>query len=391
MPHVHVARPVLAAACLMLLGGCLRVPQESASLSAMDATEVTAGELQMRVYEAGRRISYVIEHSADSIAARSADSGVRRLTLRWKLAAIPLVEEASLRSDPVVAVADLWALTMQLSDFVRRGDGRAVFGEYQPLAIAACDSIERIAAEVAGRLRPGGRPTAKDEQNLRAWAEQHPIQGRGLARQSILSTDWRVLSITETSLTGTVASIQRSLAGVTNRMGYMNEGIFKRVTWQTELAALELIPPLVEQTQAALLGGKLFDAITDQRVASFAALAMEREAVLGSFRGERVAVLEAMRAERGVVLEALRSERGIVLEALHGERVATLEALTNERIATLATADSMMQRSIDHAGAVAGRLLFWTFVGLTTMVVAGGLVATLAIRAWRTAPGRQRA
>ena len=205
-----------------------------------------------------------------------------------------------------------------------------------------------------------------------------------MARESILSTDWRVLSITETSLTGTVASIQRSLAGVTNRMGYLNEGMFKRVTWQTELAALELVPPMIEQTQSALLGGKFFDAITDQRVASFAALTMEREAVLGSFRGERVAVLEAMRSERVVVLEALRSERGIVLEALDAERVATLEALTKERIATLATADSMMQRSIDHAGAVAARLILWTFIGLTIVVVAGGLVATLAIKAWRT-------
>ena len=352
----------------MLLGGCLKVPQESASLSAMDATEVTAGELQMRVYEAGRRISFIIEYTADSIAGRSADPDIRRVTLRWKLAAIPLVEEASLRTDPVVAVADLWALTMQMSDFVKSGDGRALFGEYQPLAIAASDTIERIAVEVAGRLRPGGRPTAKDEQNLRAWAQRHPIQGKGLGRESILSTDWRVLSITETSLTGTVASIQRSLAGVTNRMGYMNEGIFKRVTWQTELAALELVPPLIEQGQAALLGEKVFDAITDQRVASFAALTMEREAVLGHYEGSVWPVLEAMRAERGIVLEALR-----------GERVAMLDALTKERIATLATADSMMQRSIEHAGAVAGRLLFWTFVGLTTVVVAGGLVATLAI------------
>jgi hypothetical protein len=376
MRREHVARP--AAECLMLLG-CLKVPQESASLSAMDATEVTATELQMRVYEAGRRISFVIENAADTIAFRSADPDVRRRTLRWKLAAIPQVEEASLRIDPVVAAADLWALTMQLSAFLRRGEGRAAFGEYQPLAIAATDTLEKIAAEVAGRLRPGGRPTAKDEQSLRTWSDHHPIQDMGMGRESILSTDWKVLSLTETSLTGTVASIQRSLAGVTNRMGYLNEGIFKRVIWQAQLAAYEVVPPLLEQGKTALLGdlsaqqGKVFDAITEQRIASFAALTGERQAVLLAFRGERMAVLDAMRSERSTVLEALRVER-----------VATIEALTRERIATLATVDSMMQRSIDHAGAVAGRLLLLTFVGLTGFAVAGGFVAAITIRAWRT-------
>ena len=185
MRHVHVARPGLAAACLMLLGGCLKVPQESASLSAMDATEVTAGELQMRVYEAGRRISFIIEYTADSIAGRSADPDIRRVTLRWKLVAIPLVEEASLRTDPVVAVADLWALTMQMSDFVKSGDGRALFGEYQPLAIAASDTIEKIAVEVAGRLRPGGRPTAKDDRISGPGPSDTRSRARGWgARQS---------------------------------------------------------------------------------------------------------------------------------------------------------------------------------------------------------------
>ncbi len=384
--HSDVARHgSLAAACLMLLSGCLKVPQESASLSAMDATEVTATELQMRVYEAGRRISFAIENAADTIAFRTDDPDVRRRTLRWKLAAIPQVEEASLRTDPVVAAADLWAFTMQLSAFFRRGEGRAAFGEHQPLAIAATDTLEKIAAEVAGRLRPGGRPTARDEQSLRTWADHHPIQDMGMGRESILSTDWKVLSLTETSLTGTVASIQRSLGGVTNRMGYLNEGIFKRMIWQAQLAAIEVVPPLIEQGKTALLGDlsaqqeKVFDDITEQRIASFAALSGEREAVLLVLRAERMAVIDAMRSERSTVLEALRSER-----------VATIEALTRERVATLATVDSMMQRSIDHAGAVAGRLLLWTFIGLTICVVAGGLGATLAIRAWRTRPVSSR-
>lgn len=38
---------------LSATAACLKVPQGSASLSALEATEVTAGELQMRVYGFG--------------------------------------------------------------------------------------------------------------------------------------------------------------------------------------------------------------------------------------------------------------------------------------------------------------------------------------------------
>ena len=201
----------------------------------MDATEVTASELQMRVFEAGRRISYIIEATADTIAFRTSDPDIRVLTLRWKIAAIPQVEEASLRPDPVVAAVDLWGLTMQHSDFFKRGPGRDLFGEFQPLVLAASDTLELVAAEVAGRLRPGGRIPPEEEKPLRDWAARHPIRARGFGRESILSTNWKVLSLTETSLTGTVATVQRSLNGVTNRLGYLNEGMMKRVLWQGEL------------------------------------------------------------------------------------------------------------------------------------------------------------
>jgi hypothetical protein len=59
---------------------CFKVPQESASLASMEATEVTATELQMRVYEAGRRINYIIESAADTIAFHTSDPNIRALT-----------------------------------------------------------------------------------------------------------------------------------------------------------------------------------------------------------------------------------------------------------------------------------------------------------------------
>ncbi len=379
MRPVHLPRLAAFGLLSLAAAACLKVPQESASISAIEATEVTASELQMRVYEAGRRISQIIESTADTIASNTSDPAIRRLTLRWKIAVIPLVEEASLRSDPVVAAVDLWGLTMQHSDFFERGEGRDLFGDFQPLVIATGDTLEGLAAGLAGRLRPEGRVTTEDEQTLREWAARHPITARGFGRESILSTNWKVLSLTETSLTGTVASVQRSLAGVTNRLGYLNEGMIKRVLWQGELVARELTPAIVENGRKALL-----DDLSQQQTSVFEAVDQQRVATLSAVSAERAAVLDGIRMERMAVLDAMRSERGTVLEAIRAERMAMVDAVRAERIATLAAADSMAQRSIDHTAAAVGRLMLWTFAALLLLTVVAGLGAVHVVRTLRS-------
>jgi small-conductance mechanosensitive channel len=361
--------PYAATALLpLVVSACLKAPPPSASLAAMDASEVTAGELQLRIYEAGRESSYIVESAADTIAAHSADSTVRRRALRWKIAATPLIEEASLRSDPVVATVDLWALTMQLSRYLRRGDGREAFGNLQPIALAASDTLQSLVGSVAGRMiGSGGDTLAQVVQSVQDWADRHPLRGRDLARQSVLSSDWKALSIMETNLSGTVASVERSLLGINSRLGYLNEGMLKRVQWQTQLAAGELIPPLLEQARRAMLqdiadqGRQLSLGLDAQRSAIFAGLAGERSAVMGGITAERVALVDAIRTEREAVLEAVDAERR----------------------AAVASIDSIAQRSIDHAGLVLGRLLLRAFLAFTALVAVIALGALWLVRTRR--------
>ena len=355
----------------LVAGACFRVPQQSASLASLQATDVTASGLQMRVYEAGRHFSSVIEAAADTISARSHDPTVRRNALRWKIAAIPLIEEASLRPDPVVATGDLWAFTRQLSDYFDRGDGRDAFGDLQPLAVAAVDTLERLANGLAVRVI-GEQRNAEAQQRLRAWADRHPLRGPDLARESILSSNMEALSITETSLTGTVASLQRNLIGVSNRLGYLNEGMLKRVLWQSELTAGELVPPLLDSGRAAV-----------QRN-----LSVQGKRLLASVDLERIATFADIARERVAVLDRVSSERAAVVDALHQERVAVLAALHDERVATIASMDSVTQRSIDHAGAVAGRLLLLAVVSVAALAAFIGLVVVVVARSLRGASTR---
>jgi len=155
------------------------------------------------------------------------------------------------------------------------------------------------------------------------------------------------------------------------------------VLWQGELVTRDLMPTIVQSGREALLHdlseqqGQVFEAVDKQRVATLASLSAEREAVLDAIRGERIAVLDGVRSERATVLEALRAER-----------IAVVDAIREERIATLAAADSMAQRSIDHAAAAVGRLLLWVFVALLILAAIVGFSAVLIVR---SLPGEARA
>ena len=374
---------IFGAAAVALASACaLKVPQQSASLTAIEATDVTAGELQMRIYEAGRRFSSIIEATADTIAARSPDPTIRHNALNWKIAAIPLIEEASLRPDPVVAAVDLWGFSMQLADYVERGDGRDAFGDLESLAIAATDTLERLMRDISTRVAGAGK-TAPSGQSLRTWAEQHPLRGSDLRRESVLSSNLKALSMTETSLTGTIAGLQRNLIGVNNRLGYLNEGVFKRVLWQSQLATADLVPQLLQSGRTALMHD-----LSDQQRQLMGELDKQRLATLSMVSAERAIVLDRVSGERGAVLEGIRQEREAALAALRDERVAVLDRIRAERVGALASMDSIAQHSIDHAGAVVGRLLLWTVLALVVLATFVGLGAVWVARSWRAAGAR---
>ena len=257
---------------------------------------------------------------------------------------------------------------MQLSQYVRQGDGREAFGNLQPIALAASDTLQSLVGSVARRMiGSGGDTLAQVVQSVQGWADGHPLRGSDLVRQSVLSSDWKALSIVETNLTGTVASVERSLLGINSRLGYLNEGLLKRVQWQTQLAVGDLIPPLLERGRIALrqdLADQGTPIVVGGRCPTgrhIFLLAVERSAVMDRITAERVAVVDAIRLEREAVLQAVDAERQ----------------------AAVASIDSIAQHSIDHAGLVLGRLLLRAFLALMALVAVIALGALWAVRTRR--------
>jgi hypothetical protein len=368
--------PALTLVAAFLAAACLKVPQQSPSLAAVDNAAVTSTQLQLRTYEAGRRFSFRIEAAADSIAGLTRDPLVRQRALLWKTSAIPLVQEASLQNDPVVAAVDLWAFTIQQVGYFERGDGRDAFGLLQPVALAAAGELEQDARRTLGESLTTGEVKAGAIEAVSAWASKHPMRGAELRRESVLSSNWKALGITTSSLAGTVANLDRTLVGVTNRLGYINEAFLKQVRWHAELMANEaLSAPRVDSTLStlsattAVVGDMLSGApslIDRERTAFFRTLATHEAAIFAAVDEQRVATLKAVTEERTAVLAAVREER----------------------LATLASVDSIAQRSIEHVQAVAIRLLRWTFIALAVLATFLGVGALWLARSWRAAGAR---
>jgi hypothetical protein len=339
--------------------------------------EVSSSLLQLRAYETGRLASSIIELAADSIAAVTRDPDTRLRSLQWKLASIPLVQEASLHDEPLVAIVDLWALALQQADYFETGDGRNAFGSSQEIAVAAARQIVVETRRTFARSVRTGEIPAEAIDAVPAWAWSHPIRGREMHRESLLSSDWNALGIEESSLPGTVASLNQTLVGTTQRLGYVNESLLKRVRWQGELVAGTVLQaPRTDslltglQTTAAAIGKALRDAPAD--------LHQARDAVAHDLRGQQVAAFAALERQRVATLANLRDER-----------LAAFAALRAERVATLAAVDSMAQRSIERLDAVATPMVRWLVaaVGVLVAVLTIGVIALVRALVWRSAKG----
>ena len=124
---------------------------------------------------------------------------------------------------------------LQQADYFETGDGRNAFGPSQEIALAAARQIVLETRRTFARSVRTGEIPPEAVDAVPAWASSHPIRGGEMHRESLLSSDWNALGIEESSLPGTVASLNQTLVGVTQRLGYVNEGLLKRVRWQGKL------------------------------------------------------------------------------------------------------------------------------------------------------------
>jgi hypothetical protein len=358
--------------------GCAHVPTQTGAMQHIDM-KVSADVLHVQVVEHGRRFSGMVETSADGILARTQDPKIRYDVLLWKAYAIPLIQEAALRTDPVLAVGDLWAFSIQQHDFFASGAGRDAFGPHHGVALATAERMEREALAFVNASAPSdsGVKTHTVER-MHAWAASHPFEGLRFTRESAAAEFDELLGPSSDRLAATVGDIDRTLASINDRLGYVNESTLKQVRWNTELMVADAFEgPTIRPTLLA----------TNSALERIGALA---ENMPGLLDHTTAAALITLREERIAALQAMSAERVAVMHGVIEERLAVIAAIRDERLAILAEADKIAARSVERSERAAVRLMWFG----AAMVAGLGTVAWILMlstrRLWRV-PGRTAA
>jgi hypothetical protein len=157
-----------------LLSGCAGWP---ASRDRTDGATYTEQELHEDLAAYAARFASVVAAAAEGIEDLSDSRRVRRSTLVWRLRVIPLAQELAFGTDPQEAYVVSLGLTFAMRNYLTGGDGREIFGEHQPIAVAAARDLEDAALVIGSRFL-NEQQMAALVASLEDLALEHPIRGR---------------------------------------------------------------------------------------------------------------------------------------------------------------------------------------------------------------------
>lgn len=322
--------------------------------------QASTSELRARVVDLGREAIREMEIAADSIDAGTADTLVWRNTLYLRLSTVSAIEEAVLREDPAISMLDLWALRVQMSDYLASPAGSEAFGAGIPIAErATARQVERWDATATAI---GAQLTQDDRDRIESWARAHPIDRLPFTRSSLAGPLARTLREKQSSIGETMGGMQESMDRLEYRVSLANEFAIKQATWLSRLAALNLR----RSPEAVELMGTLES--THSLVDDAPGLVEhERTAMLAEIDRQRLETLETLAKEREILLGAVASERALILDAVNEQRRRVMEEADSMRVRLVAdeirVVDHLMLRVAELLGVLllgaAALLLLW--------------------------------
>ncbi len=319
---------------LAVLAACATVPTQTKFMEQQGVT-VSSEAIRTRLRAEAVPFTGLMEQAADAARDASPDPAVRRRALVWKLNVVPALYRTLFNQRPLVALLDTWALLLQAEAYLESSEGKAAFGPGVADVLATTRELELRLQEIARWAAPD-RDLAKVRASVQGWAEKHPVRLTFATRDSIEQFLATIAPTEELSAFAVIGRMNEDIGGLISRMDFLPVMVPNQVTWQAELAYVDLIDP---RLAVALQGGQ--DALA--RVDDL--LAWLDGGVDALADRQRVALVQAISAERIEIERILEGQRSSIQSFVNGERIAILEQLRQERIAIMADA----QRLTDHA------------------------------------------
>ena len=374
-------RPSLPiAAVLVSLSACATIPTQS---EFMKEQGVTASSEAIRIRLRSEAIPFtgLMAQAADAASAESRNPAVKRRALVWKVNVVPAMYRTLFNQRPLIALLDTWALLVQAEQYVESPEGKAAFGSGAATVLATTKELEGRVEEIAHWAVPGRNLPAIRAQ-VADWAAKHPVRLTFATRDSIDQFLFTLAPTEELSAFAVVGQLTEDMNGLIGRMDFLPVMVPNQVTWQAQLAYLDLIDPRMDV--AMTRAGEAMDRV-DAMIAWLGTSGLE-----GFAEEQRIQIMRGIAAERVEIERLVERQRGEIQAFVEKERVEIAALLQRERAAVMGDA----QRFTDHATEEATRRAKEVVDHAISRVaiLLGALLVAAVVLGWivrrRTAPPR---
>jgi hypothetical protein len=317
---MHRVAPLLLLP-LALAVGCSAIRWPFASEPRGMSRGVTLEGLQEELSFFASSFGASVTTAGDDISASSSDRRIRRNALIWRLNTLPVAQRAAFAEDPRGAYVRCLLLAIVQRRYLSDGDGKALFGDQQSLAIEAAQRIEQDALAIGERFLTQAE-LKRVQTEVNDLAVKFPMQGREFSVQRVVAGSRQLQqSDVFTSVLNIPLSPFRALEGVDSGAQAIREF---NVTARrfTDIAAqlpvqlrgeLELLLYDVEDRDTVVQGLKAFQSMADS--------ADRASAVVEELPEELRANLEGADSSLARIQDAAKELRGLAepLDAASGK------------------------------------------------------------------------
>ncbi len=184
---------LLLAGCLLLLVSCgsdvtiSSTRNGPAGEGQAAAAQIAPEDLGPTLMAFSRRLEGRIDRAAMDIDKAEPRNEIRRYTLRMRIRTAEFVGESLGRSNAVVSMVELWYLTVSMEAYYQTGNGKALFGAHQAIAVDAMHKLREEAEGIVQRVLTPEHFTALKQEIVEAVGRGELFAAAQIEKSNILA------------------------------------------------------------------------------------------------------------------------------------------------------------------------------------------------------------
>jgi len=375
---------LLPVVVLVALTACA-APKTAGFIRQIDDARMSEHELRVHMVELAREVMGRMKARSFDVYAAATDAESRRAALMIAIRTSEMTIDATTHSDPMICLADLWALIVQMRAFMSSDQGsKYIVGQKEEILNGLRVVEEKIFA-LADEL---GGPSfaAKARETIETWARENPLTGN-LYRPSVAPLTAAAFKAKAKGLFSVAESLDESVSSVATRIEILNDQLPQQIIWRAAL----LIEDLIGDLDIEGLAQQTHRVMTMVEEAP-GAIEIQRDAVLQDINRQRIDTLGAIDVQRELLLAEIDRQRTETLDDLQTTVDDTLAKVLEVRDATFERIDTTLMSTMDRLDGTSESLVedidarilsaidrvFWRFLLIVGLALAGAA----AIAGW---------